>query len=707
MAGYINNYRKKYGNDYETALKEDVYEISNALKEYKKEMIRFMDEIRSLNRDSNRPFKDERVSFFDPEVNLPATSGGLSYCSPFVVDRDEETKKYHLIDFNNQLVVDQSDDPDSFTKNHPEKLIVNTGGFSLLPILENKEKGYLVMSHMNRLRKGKYGFKMDTFDDYFHYSTMIYDHFNGVGAILIQAPHDPDIMLKLDDRSAQIGFHYSSFIETIYGLEKTSIDNSLHLDEYFKLLKYSENNYQSFLQTKQYSNWFLNNVIQTMRSGGKPMNEKNIQSWLGLNLPDMKFLLSQPNQNMLIHFLITNKHKETSLAEFLKTEDKIIELNEKWLKDFDKRHLGKPRYEYVSARDHIILTRKNKYIMSTNSLPEFMKYYNDQKIFKDHSLYRYLKYIIDEGKRSFNKETKTFLSLKDIENYLDDYNRMLKQINPQAKYVMPYNVKKAHDSMVENHLQIMDERRQIGNGDKSYFINFMSVYKEQFYRAEEGSNYTVVHPTKSYDLHEEGSELNHCVASYADKVLSGKSLIYFMRRRSDPQKPLITIEIYKDSTRDSYYINQSRGKGNRLPNPEEKHFLEQWINVYNERYKLDKKQKQKEAEQKRLEAQEFNQDFVNTLKLYGFKDIRYDSSLDKNSNYIQLAQKGISYIIQKQKSEDIYDSQSIDGLIENITKIFKKEKVKINTMESLLEYIPIENKIKDNTQSDQPLIQER
>lgn len=680
MAGYINNYRKQYGFDSETAIRDDISDILDAVKKYKNEIGKYANYIQKINKEDGRYFEEERYSLFEETFTLPEINGGLKYSSPHIVDYDEGI--YYLIDFNQQKVIDSSRRSEELFEKHNDKLIVNTGSYIFLPILENKEKGYIVATEITGLRKGKFGYKLAESDYEQRTSAFIYDHFNGTTTKVVEWK-DEVVIRPNYEHISQVGIHHSEFLEEIYGLQKSTLNNKISLDDYFKLLKYSGNTYQAFLQTKQFSSWFLDNVIKTLRPGGKPMKEKSIQGWLGLNLPDMKHLLTQPNQNMLIHFLLTNKNKETSLVEFLKTEDKIIELNQKWLKEFDKR--DKSTNKYVSSYDHIILTRRNKYIMSTNTLPEFMKFYHDQRIYKDHSLYRYLKYIIDEGKRSFNKETKTYLSLKNIEDYLSDYNRMLKQINPQAKYVMPYNIKKAHDSMVENHLQIMDERRQIKNGDQSYFLNFMSVYKDSFYQAYQTNDYIIVHPNKSYDLHEEGSSLNHCVASYADKVLSGKSMIFFMRRRNEPERPLITIEIYKDSTRDLYYLNQARGKGNRLPNIDEKQFIDQWLLKYNEQYKEDKKQKQKENELKRLQAKEFNPDFVHTLKLFGYKDIYYDDELDKNTNYIEVARKGIAYIIEKQKAEDIYDPQSIDGLLENIEKVFKREKVKISTVDSLLE----------------------
>lgn len=59
------------------------------------------------------------------------------------------------------------------------------------------------------------------------------------------------------------------------------------------------------------------------------------------------------------------------------------------------------------------------------------------------------------------------------------------------------------------------------------------------------------------DLNIESSKLCHCVKSYGDRMASGSTLIYFIRKKDDPDTPFYTLEIHPDGT-----FIQCRGKYN-------------------------------------------------------------------------------------------------------------------------------------------------
>ncbi len=44
------------------------------------------------------------------------------------------------------------------------------------------------------------------------------------------------------------------------------------------------------------------------------------------------------------------------------------------------------------------------------------------------------------------------------------------------------------------------------------------------------------------DLKAEGQALHHCVATYAGRVEKGETLIVFIRKESEPDKPYFTME---------------------------------------------------------------------------------------------------------------------------------------------------------------------
>lgn len=67
-------------------------------------------------------------------------------------------------------------------------------------------------------------------------------------------------------------------------------------------------------------------------------------------------------------------------------------------------------------------------------------------------------------------------------------------------------------------------------------------------------------PESVKDIIDEGAALDHCVASYADRHVSGVLAIVFLRRISDPDTPYYTMEI------SSHEIQQCRGYKNNCAN---------------------------------------------------------------------------------------------------------------------------------------------
>jgi hypothetical protein len=81
----------------------------------------------------------------------------------------------------------------------------------------------------------------------------------------------------------------------------------------------------------------------------------------------------------------------------------------------------------------------------------------------------------------------------------------------------------------------------------------------------------LIRPARSADeLIREGKELHHCVGTYADRHAKGECSIFFIRKKSDPNKPYYTLELRKDR------IVQTRGKNNCAPGEDVKAFLEDW-----------------------------------------------------------------------------------------------------------------------------------
>ena len=487
--------------------------------------------------------------------------------------------------------------------------------------------------------------------------------------------------------------YYTAFFEKLFDIPVGTLNNQIPIGKYISFSQYTNSLFQAFLMTKKECPWFLDNMISTVRDGGKPLNEKNIQTWLGMNLPDLKHLLSQPNQDMLIHFLLTNKNKPTSMPEFLKIEGKIKELNEKWLKEFERD----PNNPYSRGDNLVFKNKRNKFLFETNTLPVFMSAYVRNTLHHHVSMYQYMKYLIDEGKRSYNKDDGTYLTLKEIETYLFDYNHMLKAINPRATFYMPYKLKSAHDTMNNNYSQIASERQAIGSNHLS--MSYSLLYSGADEKCNDNETYVIVRPTSGQDLYMEGANLNHCVGGYQDQVVAGKSMIFFLRESKTPTRSRITIELKRTADR-GYYIAQMSGLGNRRPTTEERSFADEWVRKYNDSYIERKKIKDAERREATKFEKKYEQPVIDYLKLNGVRTFKYDDQQSREENYKQLVKSGLKEIIVAQKQQGIWIDQNLETIKMDLTKILRQVKISYSEMEidemSLIAQMP-EDYLLENT----------
>lgn len=110
---------------------------------------------------------------------------------------------------------------------------------------------------------------------------------------------------------------------------------------------------------------------------------------------------------------------------------------------------------------------------------------------------------------------------------------------------------------------------------RNYNIHLDEIQKKQFNDAYAGyrkytshnGEYTIIRPKDADDVKREGSEQNHCVGSYINRVLKGECLILFLRKVDDIDTPVITIELSQDR------ISQARGHNNRDLTPVEMNIL--------------------------------------------------------------------------------------------------------------------------------------
>ena len=155
-----------------------------------------------------------------------------------------------------------------------------------------------------------------------------------------------------------------------------------------------------------------------------------------------------------------------------------------------------------------------------------------------------------------------------------DYLRMLRDLDcdlTDKQLIYPNSLKREHDKAARKITQVKDEK-----------LN--QVFRERAAKndkyAWENKNFKVLIPHDISELYEEGRKLSHCVGTYGKLVAEGKSVVAFIRKASDVDTPLCTIEIRQDT------IVQARGMSNRPAEniPNMRTFIKAWAKNKGLRY---------------------------------------------------------------------------------------------------------------------------
>lgn len=142
-----------------------------------------------------------------------------------------------------------------------------------------------------------------------------------------------------------------------------------------------------------------------------------------------------------------------------------------------------------------------------------------------------------------------------------DYLTMEYQMYDEVRDKYPHYLKTQHDISAMKYMLVQNEitERNFGKCAEQY-RNL--VYKDD--------KYTIAIPERPADLVEEGRRLCHCVASYAERVANGETMIVFCRRNSNVDDPYCTIEV-----RDGQIL-QARCLQNAKPSEETIDFIRKW-----------------------------------------------------------------------------------------------------------------------------------
>lgn len=227
--------------------------------------------------------------------------------------------------------------------------------------------------------------------------------------------------------------------------------------------------------------------------------------------------------------------------------------------NFEAR-FGVPRSYYQYMKKYNVSSRELKVLKMLNdkdihTARTLLSMYSVEKL-EDLSELTNIKNLLKYSKMNLGKV--------DIDLYIDYLeNAKLLGFNlKDKKYLYPDNLQERHDFVVSKVKK---------NNSKILNKVVMQRYEELSNNIYNNNEYIVRPPKDKSDFLDEAKQQNNCVyTNYYEKHAKKKVDIYFMRRKSNPEKSVVTIEVRKNK------IVQKRIKGNLLPNEEQNRFLNIW-----------------------------------------------------------------------------------------------------------------------------------
>ena len=153
----------------------------------------------------------------------------------------------------------------------------------------------------------------------------------------------------------------------------------------------------------------------------------------------------------------------------------------------------------------------------------------------------------------------------------------------QEKNLFPHDFQRWHDIRIDEYKtkKAMDEVEQ----KKALLDSFRKIAEKYLpLQYQKNADYIAVIAMSPFDLVNEGEALHHCVGKmgYDQRMIREQSLIFFIRAKEAPDKPLVTVEYSPEKKR----VVQCHGDNNSTPNEKILNFInKQWLPFANKQIK--------------------------------------------------------------------------------------------------------------------------
>lgn len=165
---------------------------------------------------------------------------------------------------------------------------------------------------------------------------------------------------------------------------------------------------------------------------------------------------------------------------------------------------------------------------------------------------------------------------RDYKDYIDNAT-LLEYDLTNLEVLYPKNFKQAHDLASD----IVNDKN-FSEGELPQIARQYEKYSSLY--SYEDKDFCIMPPSRHNDLKNEGKTLCHCVATYAKRIATEKTIILFIRKTSEKEKSYFTLELNPVTLR----IEQCRGFENcSYPNEVQK-FIDKWYKTKIEPLKRSK-----------------------------------------------------------------------------------------------------------------------
>lgn len=152
------------------------------------------------------------------------------------------------------------------------------------------------------------------------------------------------------------------------------------------------------------------------------------------------------------------------------------------------------------------------------------------------------KYIEFYGKKDIFELMNVFISYDD---YIVTARELRKHgINSFSWSIPTERIEEYHDRALSMYITINNQNK-IAMVEESFNIQKKKWEKYKFIKQD----YSILPPESPMEIILEGDILHHCVGTYLDKIANGETIVLFVRRTEEPDKPFYTLEIRNNEVR--------------------------------------------------------------------------------------------------------------------------------------------------------------